>query len=71
MYAMFVTLDVSKLNDWLKADAIWQVERKKHRKEGRRAGRVAGGRAEAATAQAACREGPAAEAMDRARAERT
>ena len=27
MYCMDVTLDVSKLNDWLNADAIWQVER--------------------------------------------
>ena len=65
-----MTLEVSRLSGWLKADALCRVERGAW-EEGRRAGRETGGRGVAAAAQAACREDPTAEVGGRARAERT
>ena len=66
MEFMLVTLDVSKLSGWLNATACCRVEREAYEE-----GRVAGGRWEAAAAQAACWEGPTMGAAGRARAERT
>jgi hypothetical protein len=67
---MVETLEVSRLSGWLNADAPCRVKREVS-EEGRHAGRVAEGHAEAAAAQAACREAPIVEVAGRARAERT
>eukprot|EP00964_Phaeocystis_antarctica_P162443 scaffold136764_cov401-Phaeocystis_antarctica.AAC.1 len=52
MYCMFVTLDVSKLSDWLNAYAFCRVERRAY-DAGQGVGGEAGGRG-ATTTQAAC-----------------
>ena len=66
MACMLVMLDVSKFSGWLNATACCPVEREAYEE-----GRVAGGRWEAAAAEAACWEGPTMGAAGRARAERT
>ena len=70
---MSVTLDVSKLNGWLNADAVCRVERRGVRYAGRGVGREAGGLGPAAAHERHARgEGPAVKVGgSRACAERT
>ena len=69
MYAMFVTLDVSRLSGWLNADALCRVKRKLKRDDVRAERRECV--SAAAAAHAACRKAPTVEVEGRARAERT
>ena len=70
MYCMVVTLEVSRLNGWLNADAYCRVEREASEERCHGGGKM-GGRGVTAAAQAACREGPTVGAAGRARAEHT
>jgi len=72
MAYMVVTLEVSRLSDWLNADAVCRVEKGEACDAGRGAGRQAEG-CEAAAAQAACTRGRPDPRLGgrRARAERT
>jgi len=69
MFPMSVTLDVSKLSDWLNADAPCRAESKG--KHGKRGDMWAGGHGLGERRRQRAEEDPTVEAASRARAERT